>query len=147
MISEDGMISVDGPLVRLEGRVNAQVYKKLLQGHVLPVITDSTAEDPIFMQANAPCHTAKLVKSFLFQEEVSVMDWPAQSPDVNPIEKVWKLLGERTKARNSGNLQDFWTALQDEWTKITQEKCSHLVKSCSRRCQAVIDSKGYHTKY
>ena len=135
-----GMISANGtgPLVRLEGRVNAQVYKELLQRHVVPVIKDSPAEDPLFMQDNAPCHTAKLVNSFLDQEEVT---------DLNPIENVWKLLGERTKARNPGNLQDLWTALQDEWAKIIQEECSYLVKSCSRRCEAVFDSKGYHTKY
>ena len=75
------------------------------------------------------------------------MDWPTQSPDMNPIENVWKLLGERTKAKNPGNLDDLWTTLQEEWSKITKEVCSHLVKSCSRRCQAVINNKGYNNKY
>ena len=52
------------------------------------------------MQDNAPCHTAKSVKTFLFEEDVTAMEWPAQSPDMNPIENVWKLLNERAKEKN-----------------------------------------------
>ena len=144
-----GMFSASGtgPLVRMQGKINAKVYKELLQMHVVPFLKSSSSENPIFMQDNAPCHTAKLVKSFLQEEEVDVLDWPAQSPDLNPIENLWKVLGERTMKSNPKNINDLWITLQAEWSKITPEECSHLVMSCSRRCQAVIDSKGYHTKY
>ena len=144
-----GMISASGtgPLVRLQGKINAKVYKELLLMHVVPVLRSSSSQNPIFMQDNAPCHTAKLVKSFLQEEGVDILDWPAQSPDMNPIENVWKVLGERTMKSNPKNTNDLWTTLQAEWAKITPEECSHLIKSCGRRCQAVIDSKGYHTKY
>ena len=70
----------------------------------------------MFMQDNAHCHTVKLVKSFLDQEELSVMDWPAQSLDFNHIENAWKLR-ERTKKRDPRNVDDLWAILNDEWKK------------------------------
>ena len=51
----------------------------------------------VLMLDNALCHTMKSVKTFLSEEDVTVMEWPAQSPDMNPIENFWKLQNERAK--------------------------------------------------
>lgn len=144
-----GMISGDGvgPIVRLHGKVNAVVYKQLVKDHVLPVLRNSNKQPAIFMQDNAPCHKAKLVMNFLEAEHIAVLDWPAQSPDLNPIENVWKILGERAKARNPKTTEELWDALKEEWNKITKREIKKLIASCSRRCQSVIEAKGLHTKY
>ena len=144
-----GMISAagPGPLVRLHGRINASVYKELLKQHVLPTLKTAVNQPAVFMQDNAPCHTAKSIKKFLSEENVTVMDWPAQSPDMNPIENVWKLLNERSKKQNPSNVDELWHYLQEEWKKISVDECKTLINSCGRRCQAVIDSNGLHTKY
>ena len=85
-----GMISVagTGPLVMLHGEINAIVYKEILEKHVVSNLITAINQPAIFMQDNAPCHTAKSVKTFLSEKDVTVMVWPAQSPDMNPIEKV-----------------------------------------------------------
>lgn len=143
-----GMISAAGvgPLVRLYGKVNANVYKQLLDQTVVEYL-HSTSDEAIFMQDNAPCHKAKKVLDFLEQKGISTFEWPPQSPDLNPIENVWKLVGERARKNNPKNQDELWRFLKIEWNKITPSFCKDLVNSCNRRCQAVIDNKGLFTKY
>ena len=71
------------------------------------------------MQDDAPCNTVKTVKTFLSEEDVNVMEWPAQSSDINPIEIVWKLLNERAKEKSPRNVEELWTNLKVEWEKIS----------------------------
>ena len=66
--------------------VNADVYKIVLEQYVVTALQNSGIETPVFMQDNAPCHKAKLVMNYLADQGVEVMNWPAQSPDLNPIE-------------------------------------------------------------
>ena len=99
------------------------------------------------MQDSGLCHTAKSVKTFLFQEDVTVMKRPAQSPDMNPTENVWKLLNERDKEKNPRNIEGRWTNLKEEWEKISVDECKTLIHSYSKIYQAVIESKGLHIKY
>ena len=75
------------------------------------------------------------------------MDWPTQSPYLNPIENLWKTLGEKVMAQNPANTDDLWEKLQDEWTKISVGECQKLMQSCGSRCAAVIKNKGLFTKY
>ena len=77
-------------------------------GNALPHLRKGTVETPIFMQDNAPCHKAKTVLSFLEEEGIAVMKWPQQSPDMNPIENVWKIMGEKSQNRNPENIDDLW---------------------------------------
>lgn len=143
MISSTGV----GPIIRLNGNMNAEVYKQLLQQHVVPNLRFSACQPAIFMQDNAPCHKAKKVMTFLEEEEVGVMNFPAQSPDLNPIENLWKIIGERAQKRNPQNQDHLWELLRAEWEGINSELCKKLIRSCGRRCSAVIKSKGMFTKY
>ena len=144
-----GMFSSQGttPLVRLQTRINAQIYKNIVQDHVVPIIENSGFDRATFMQDNAPCHKAKVVMSYLSEQDFEIMDWPPQSPDLNPIENLWKTFGVKVMERNPTNTEDLWVKLQEEWSKISIEDCQELIRSCSRRCAAVIESKGSFTKY
>ena len=99
------------------------------------------------MQDNAPCHKAKVVMSNLSEQDFEIMDWPPQSPDLNAIENLWKTLGVKVMERNPINTEDLWVKLQEEWSKISIKECQELIGSCSRRCAAVIKTKGSFTKY
>ena len=99
------------------------------------------------MQDNAPCHKAKVVTHYLSEQDFEIMDWPPQSPDLNPIETLWKTLGVKVMKRNPTNTDDLLVKLQEEWSKISIEDCQEVIRSCSRRCAAVIESMGSFTKY
>ena len=101
----------------------------------------------VLMQDNVPCHTAKSAKTFLTEENITVIEWLAQSLDMNPIENVWKLPNERAKEKNPSNVEELWTNLKGEWEKISVDECKTFIHSCSKRCQSVIESKGLHIKY
>ena len=143
-----GMIPVTGKglLVRLHGKINATVYEKILKKHIVPNLRIAINQPAVLMQDNVPCHTAKSVKTFLSEEDVTVMKRPAQSSDMNPIENVWKLLNERDKEKNPRNVEEPWINLKEEWEKISVDEYKTLIRSCSKRCQAVIESKGLHIK-
>ena len=87
------------------------------------------------------------VKKFLSEGDVTVIEWPPQSPDMNPIENVCKLLYERGKKKNPRNVEELLTNLKGEWEKIFVDECKTLIRSCGKRCQAVNESKGLHIKY
>ena len=110
MISADGT----GPLFRLLGKINATVYKEILKKHAVPNLRIAINQPAVFMQDNAPCHTAKSVKTLLSGEDVTVMEWPAQSPDMNPIENFWNLQNERALEKNPRNDEQPWTNLKGE---------------------------------
>ena len=84
-----GMISAAGtvPLIRRHGKINATICKEISKKCV-PNMRTAMNKPAVFMQDNAPCHTAKFLKIFLSEEDVTVMEWHAQSLDMNPFENI-----------------------------------------------------------
>ena len=121
MISSTGV----GPIVRFHGNINASVYKELLRQHGLPHLRNGTVGTPIFMQDNTPYHKAKSVLSFLEEKGIAVKKRPPQSPDINLIENVWKIIGKKDQNRNPQNIDDLWVF----WKKNGKVSLSPFVRS------------------
>ncbi|GFX62542.1 transposable element Tc1 transposase [Trichonephila clavipes] len=70
----------------------------------------------LFMDDNAPCHRTVAAKQLFESEDIERMDWPARSPDLNPIEHEWDFLGIRLAARTLPpvTIRELRLALQDE---------------------------------
>ena len=70
-------------------------------------------------------HTSRLCKGYLTKKEshgvLRQMDWPPQSPDLNPIEMVWDELDHRVKEKQPTSAQHMWESLQDCWKIIPGE--------------------------
>lgn len=77
------------------------------------------------------------------------MKWPAQSPDLNPIEQFWKLLKKslREKKEIYASKDELWEFLEKELEVINKDFCQKLISSMPQRVQAVIQAKGGYTKY
>lgn len=89
-----------------------------------------------------------LLSNFLNEVGMSTMDWPALSPDLNPIEHLWDQLKRRVRARDPApsTLGEFKTALLEEWNNISQEDVKKLIRSMKNRLRAVIRARGGNTE-
>ncbi|GBM39245.1 hypothetical protein AVEN_43646-1 [Araneus ventricosus] len=101
------------------------------------------------MDDNARSQRALLVDEFLESEDIRRMDWPARSPELNPINHVWDALGRAIATRNTPTrtIQEMKTALMNEWEKLPQEMINCLISSMKSRCETCISVRVDHTPY
>lgn len=109
-----------------------------------------------FMHDNSKIHTAKKVKLWLEQHGIWIFDHPAYSPDMNPIEHIWSILKQQL-VENHEYLFDMGTseqayqalkaAIEQEWRAIDQEVINSIISSMPSRVDAVLDARGWYTKY
>ncbi|GFW59477.1 transposable element Tcb2 transposase [Trichonephila clavipes] len=100
------------------GSVSGNRYCNHTFFHVVPF--DAPGLQFLFMDDNAPCHRTVAAEQLLESEDIERMDWPARSPDLNPIEHVWDFLGRRLAARTLPpvTIRELRLALQDEWAAM-----------------------------
>jgi transposase len=110
----------------------------------------------IFMHDGAPCHRSPAVAELLAEEGITVM-WPAQSPDLNPIENVWQTLKVKFHKRftdfrcslpkSNDAIEKYGEVLKEIWSEINPTVLSNLIRSTPSRVQAVIKAKGGPISY
>ncbi|GFT29213.1 transposable element Tc1 transposase [Trichonephila clavipes] len=103
----------------------------------------------LFMDDNAPCHHTVAAEQLLESEEIERMDWPARSPDLNPIEHVWDFLGRRLAARTFPpvTIPELRLELQDEWAAMPRQLIDTLILSMGRCCEICLAVRGDHIPY
>ncbi|KAK3562573.1 hypothetical protein QTP86_002048 [Hemibagrus guttatus] len=135
-----------GPLCFLKTKVTAPVYQEILEHFMLPS-ADQLFEDAdfIFQQDLAPAHTAKSTKSWLNDHGVGVLDWPANSPDLNPIENLWGIVKRKMRNKRPKNADELKATVKETWASIPPQQCHKLITSMPHRIEAVIKAKGAPT--
>ncbi|GFX10005.1 transposable element Tcb2 transposase [Trichonephila clavipes] len=124
------------------GSVTGDRYcEEVLLPHVR-LFLGAIGPDFIFMDDNAWPHWTLAVEELPESEDITRMDWPAYSPDLNPIEHAGDALGRRIVARlhHLENTQQLKQMLIEEWALLPQEMLHQLVLSMRRRCEATIAS-------
>ena len=94
----------------------------------------------VFQHDNDPQHTARATKEWLRKKHLKVLEWPSQSPDLNPI-NIWRELKVCIAQRQPRNLKDLKKVCMEEWAKIPAAVCANLVKNYRKRMISVIANR------
>ena len=138
-----------GMIKRVDGILNAEKYQR-------HIINDMDVIGPcliypeknlIFQHDLAPSHRSASTISFLKRKKIKTLDWPANSPDANPIENLWFHIKRKLNKMGPMPADEMWTAIQEIWYNIPVSLCRWLVDSMPRRMSAIMKMKGYPTKY
>jgi len=140
-----------GYMCQIHSTLTKELYQEILEDKLFKTI-DHFHLNPssvIFQHDNDPKHTAKTVTNWLKNQEFSTMSWPAQSPNLNPIEHLWYIVKHRLNQYETpaGGMIELWKRVEEVWNSISNQDCLRLIESMPRRIQAVLDSKSLWTDY
>jgi transposase len=139
-----------GPIVPLKGSVTGQTHAQVINDYVVPTLHKYFSRgNGIFQEDNAAPHHSKVAMAAREDADVRTLDWPAQSPDLNPIENLWAemkmMVRRRTPPPSSVKVLEGY--VKDAWEDIPLEYYKKLIDSMPRRIQAVIAANGNRINY
>ena len=141
-----------GPLIFIEGGINGQKYKQILNTYVLTHLLDEMGEDgafQLYQDDGASCHDCDEVIDFCSHKGIQRPYWPPNSPDMNPIEHVWgwikhKLSNLEVLPKNKTQLKQ---EIQSIWNTIDQESIRKLYRGMPNRIRVLVDKGGRNTPF
>jgi transposase len=140
-----------GDACRLQQGLDSQLYVKVLQDYLI-ASRNYRGLNPakfIFQQDNAKVHTANIVKEYFHKYKIAVMDWPVNSPDLNPIESLWAYLKQQLDQYDTDPkcLDELWERVQDVWENVPDNFIQSLYSSMPRRMRVLYEHRGAAIDY
>ncbi len=132
------------PLAPIEHCLKTTAYLSIVADYFHPFMTTVYPSSDGFQQDNAACHKAQIISDWFLEHdnEFTLLKWPPQSPDLNPIEHLWDVVKREIRIMDVQltNLQQLRDAIMSIWTKISEECFQHLVESMPQRIKAVLNA-------
>ena len=129
--------------------MNSDAYINVLREKLFPWMASHRITR--FLQDGAPCHTSKKSMAVLKEKEkeFTVMDWPGNSPDLNPIENLWSIMKRRLKKDHTiTSLKMLQETIKNMWiSEVPTTLCKKLARSMPQRIRQCIENDGQMTKY
>lgn len=135
-----------GAPIEVKGTMDEFAYQDVLRDSMLLHAKVQLDSKWLFQQDGDPRHTSVLMKQYPQNVSVKPIEWLSQSPDLNPVDHLWKMVDRRLKRHKVCDKYEFWRQLQDEWAKIPDSALKPLVQLMPRRCSAMIQAKSYTSK-
>jgi len=140
-----------GLCCKIDGRMNGELYREILADELMRTMSmhDLGINDVIFQHDNDPKHAAHETKRWLSEHRIKVLDWPAYSPDLNPIEHLWNEMDHRLRKLpgNISNKDDLWNKIQQVWNEVDIEFCLKLIDTMQQRIADVLKASGGYTRW
>ena len=137
------------PLAWISTKTKACDYIEMLEISLVEYGEELMGENFVFQQDNASIHAAKVTKCWLQERNIDVLEWPAVSPDLNPIENLWGILARQVYrgGRQFKNSLELKNRIRGAWQEISIETLQNLINSMPKRMFDVVLNKGKQTKY
>ena len=136
-----------GNIVFINEKMDSLVYVRILRENMNDSARKMGLSEFVFQQDNDPKHTSKISKEFFQRNGIKLLEWPAQSPDLNPIERLWAYMKRKLKECPPKNIKELRATLLKIWNEIPKSVCEKLVGSFSNRIEEVIRMNGCLTRY
>lgn len=130
-------------------RMNSERYTELLNEGLVPFVKNKMGTDGIFQQDNAPIHVSRHSKAWFEARGFELLEWPALSTDLNPIENLWGIMAREVyrNGKQYDNIRALEVAIKNTWRKIKLTTLESLINSMPSRLISVIENQGGKTKY
>ena len=127
--------------------MNGPFYVSILQTQLLPAAQSIYRRNWRLQQDNNSKHTSCVAKQFIAENSINTIDWPSNSPDLNPIENMWTIIKNNVEKRMPQNINELTKFLAEEWDAIPQSMINNLVMSMKTRCELILEKNGDRILY
>ena len=133
-----------GYMCRINNTLDAELYRQILDDELTATIKyyRLSKRHVIVQRDNDPKHTAGSTSAWFKDNGIKVLFWPAQSPDMNPMEHLWNEVDNRLKKYplRPSNPDDLWERIQDVWNDIETDVCQRLITTMPERVQDILNA-------